>query len=276
MAEAAPLIDPAELQARYDAVTSFLGRSKDQGGEAFYLVQLCVKFWFANSLGRLVVFPSDFASLAVHDLIKSAQMRSWKNSSESLAYFLPRAQVGSATVTNAQRRTFGSALARGVLMGGGPFVLQDSADMVERALRRLGYLDDTLNTELQEALFSFLNNSSNKYTLRKLAMLPTSGDTSQMVLEALRAAFLSNRSQGQWFVARPGPKPFLLHALKSEGLTNPESSASCSPEEMFEAMKVYARRHGLPAMRTFNGLVRRIQDHVEVNPSKRSLIEIGV
>ena len=275
MAEAAPLIDPAELQARYDAITSFLGRSKDQGGEAFYLVQLCVKFWFANSLGRLVVFPPDFASLAVHDLIKSAQMRSWKKSSESLAYIMPRVAISSKTISGDTKRKFGSAMARGVFLGGGPFVLEDSADMVERVLRRLGYLDDDLNDNLEEAQFCFLNSSNNKHTLRKSAMLPGSGNTSQKVLESLRAAFLSNRSQGHWYIPRPRPSTLVLKALMQEGLLSPESSGSCSTRDLFEPMKVYARRHGLPSMRTFNGLARRIQDHVEVSPTKRGLIEIG-
>ena len=281
MADAAPPIDPRELharneesKARFDVLAHFFGMSDEQSAERVYLIQLCVKFWFTNSLGKLVVFPHGFASTAVHDLIQSANRQNLKKRSESLAYFLPMTSVG-ASMTNTQRRRFGTALAREVFMGGGPFVLQDSSDMVERALRRLGYLDDALNVDLEEAMFCFLNSASNKHVLRKLAMLPTSGDTSQMVQESLGAAFLSSNSSGGWRILRQGPKGFLLHALKQEELLSPESIRSCSQEDLFEAMKVYARRHGLPAMRTFNGLVRRIQDHVEVNPTKRGLIEIG-
>ena len=237
---------------------SFLGKSKDPGEEAFYLTQLCVNSWFANSLGRLVVFPHDFASIAVHKLIQSASRQNWKNSSESLAFFLPMVSLGF--VTNAQRITLGSQQAQGVFMGGGPFVLEDSSDIVERALRALSYLDDGLNGDLEEAQFCFLNSSNNKHSLWKLAMLPSSGDTSQKVMETLRAAFLSNRSQGQWYIPRPELKPLVLRALKSEGLINCAGSVGYSGQDLLQAMKVYGRRHGLPAMRTFNCSVRWIQN----------------
>ena len=262
--------EPEELEIRYHTVNAFL---KGIGsGDAHYLIQLCVKHWFAHSLGPLVVFPSDLGFAALHDLIQSGTNVAWKNNLENLAYFLPMLAVKSS---NATKSTFGSRVARSVFEGGGPFVMEDSVDLVERALRRLDYLDDELNADMEEAMFCFLNHSNNKHNLRKLAMLPSSGDTSRIVQEALRAVFLSNDSSGQWWKLPTGSKSFLLHALEQERLINPDASASYSDEDLFEAMKVYGRRHGLPAMRTFSGLVKRIHDHVDVNPSKRGLIEIG-
>ena len=275
MAASPPLMnDPEEMQAMFHAVESFLiGTRREQSPHTVHLVQHCVKFWLANSSGELVVYPSDLACIQVLNLIQSASCRDLKKSSESLAFFLPRVSLG--TVTNAHRIRFGSGPARGVFLGGGPFVLKDSADLVETALRRLGYVDDALNSDLNEGMFCFLNNSNNKHALRKLAMLPSPGDSSHLVQQALRAAFLSNGSPGHWRVPHRGPRPFLLDALRSEGLISPKTSESCSPEEIFEAMKVYAQRHGLPPMRTFNGLSRRIQNQVVRDPTMRSLIEFG-
>ena len=272
MAEAAPPIDQEELKARYDAIMSFLGRSRALGEETFYLIQLCVKFWFANSLGKLVVFPPSFASMAVHDLIQSGSRQDWKKSSESLAFFLPRVNQKN---TGGRRAKFGSRLAREVHLGGGPFVLEDSPDLVEKAMRRMGYLDDAFNADLDEALFCFLNTAGNKTTLRKLTMLPNSGDRSEAVQAILKTAFLTNRASGQWWKLGTGRGHFALNALRGERLVSTGPSSSCSTAELFEAMKVYAQRHGLPPMRTFNGLVRRIQQEVDREPSTRSLIEVG-
>ena len=273
MAEAAPPIDQEELQARYDAITSFLGRSQGLGEETFYLIQLCVKFWFANSMGKLVVFPPNFASMAVHDLIQSESRQSWITSFESFAFFLPGIQrKNTSKNTSGRKAKFGSTLAREVHLGGGPFVLEDSPDLVESAMRRMGYLDDTLNRDPDEAMFSFLNSAGNKTTLRKLSLLPSSGEASEAVQAILKTAFLTNRASGHWWKLGSRRNPFVLKALRGEGLI---SSSSCSTAEVFEAMKVYARRHGLPPMRTFNGLVRRIQNQVDGDPSKRSLIEVG-
>lgn len=205
-----------EVQARHHAVKTFL--EEIGSGDARYLIQLCVKYWFAHSLGQLVVFPADLACLAVHDLIQSAKRLSWKKSAESLAYFLPKGQVGSTRMSSAQKKRFGSAVGREVFLGGGPFVLEDAQDLVERAMRRIGYLDDACNADLEEAVFCFVNKSGNTQTLRKLRMLPGSGDTSQIVRETLRAAFLSRRGSGYWYsyVMGAGP-PNWLHALPEEG-----------------------------------------------------------
>ena len=225
--------------------------------------------------GQLVVFPPDTVSIAVYDLIKSTTRISCKKSYHGLAYFLPGVPISSTAISKDTKRKFGSAGAQGVFLGGGPFVLEDSPDLVERAMRRMGYLDDAFNADLDEALFSFLNNSANKKTLRQLSMLPDSRESGRAVSEKLRRAFLSNRGSGHWYILRQGRNLLMLSALKKEGLISPESGASYSTAELFESMKVYARRHGLPPMRTFNGLERRIQQEVDRNPCLRSLIEVG-
>lgn len=46
-------------------------------------------------------------------------------------------------------------------------------------------------------------------------------------------------------------------------------------QEIFQAMKVFSRRRGLPPMETFNGIAFRIlRDMNSMDPSARGLIEI--
>ncbi|CAK9014890.1 unnamed protein product [Durusdinium trenchii] len=127
----------------------------------FFLGHVVPKIWLANGLGRLVVFPSQMALAALHNAINERPEWRWNLEIARLAYFLPMTNLRNAK--NVQDRdTYGSSLASAIFRAGGPFMLNDSEDLAIRALRRLGYIDDSLNADPDEALFVFINSSVNK------------------------------------------------------------------------------------------------------------------
>jgi hypothetical protein len=246
---------------------------KDLGfmGETGYLVQAVAKFWFAHRLGPLTVFPPQLATIAVHDVVQDSS-GNWEGYTGSLAFCLPISST--STITKAGLRTYGSKLARQVFRGGGPFILQDSPDLTAQFLRRLGYLDNDLNDDFPEAVFCFLNAGLNKTKLRLIGALPGSGARSSDVCKNLRAAFLAHDSPGQWQYIRKGKSSMseICALLRKAKLMD---SSEYVQAEVFEAMKMYADQHGLPAMRTFNGRAARILQSVSKNPDSRKLIEIN-
>ena len=232
-----------------------------------YLLHASAKFWFANCLGSLTVFPFQLATLSVHEMMQAREH--YERYSEDLAFLLPVSSTGRRTKDCVQ--TYGSRLARQVFRGGGPFILQDGPELPAKVLRRLGYLDDDLNDDLTEALFCFVNATANKAQLRLLGLLPLPGARSFNVCNQLRAAFLSHACVGQW--QRKGetstsPIFQILRKAKIIGKGNYDKS------EVLGAMKDYQKRFGLPPMQTFNGLVARILQSLEANPTKRGVIEV--
>eukprot|EP00438_Fugacium_kawagutii_P011558 Skav235012 [mRNA] locus=scaffold276:164365:165684:+ [translate_table: standard] len=181
----------------------FLGYRRGRG----YFVQDCAKFWISNQLGPLTVFPSRLSLLAVHDIFAQSARLSWKVCSDDLAFFLPTTTTrGSSRCTHRELQVYGSGQARAVFEGGGPFMLKDTADLTVRALTRLGYLDAGLNADVAEAMFLFVNSPDNKACLRKIGMLPAARDTSLEVEAKLRAAFLSNKTPGEWQIRKTSEK----------------------------------------------------------------------
>lgn len=241
----------------------FLGQ---KGG---YLVQAAAKFWFANRLGCLTVYPSQLATVAVYDVMQAQSDHVCY--SGDLAFLLPVSSP--STNTEACRQTYGSRLARQIFKGGGPFILQDSPDLTERALRRLGYLDDNLNNDLTEALFCFVNANFKGKVLRQFGFLPGSGARTSDVSKKLRDVFLSQDSPGQWQHMRKKRTSMLkvMHLLRKAKIID---GAEYFPAEVFEAMKMYAEHRGLPAMRTFNGLAVRILRSADSNPNRRGHFEV--
>ena len=114
-----------------------------------FLLQASAKFWFANRLGSLVVYPFQLATESVHDEMMQAREH-YERYSGDLAFLLPI--FSSGTLTKGCIQTYGSRLARQIFRGGGPFILQDTPELSAQVLRRLGYLDDDLNDDLTEAL----------------------------------------------------------------------------------------------------------------------------
>ena len=236
-----------------------------------YLIQATAKFWFANQLGSLTVFPYQLATIAAHDEVIGKSSQDYKSYEGDLAFFLPVSSKGKITKRDLQK--YGSTLARAVFRGGGPFMLQDSPDLTAQALKRLGYLDSDFNNDLAEALFCFLNTSGNKTKLRKIDSLPDSGASSSEVCEMLRGAFLSHQAQGQWQYIRKD-KTSMAQVCMLLQKANLIARDEYVPGEVFEAMKIYSKRNGLPPMQTFNGLAIRIWRSVDKSPDGRAFLEV--
>ena len=238
-----------------------------ENGEEEFLLPACAKFWLANNLGRLVVFPLQLSTISVHEVI-SSRKPSWVRYHQPCAFFLPQFYHGR--VTESKRKTYGSALAFAIFRAGGPFMLQDSQQLTLQALKRLGYLDDNLNADEHEAMFCFINLAENKKCLRKMSLLPDRADRTQDVKEKLRLAFLSHASKGQWQIMKEGgpASKAVREILLAEGLLA-KSHFGCSPTELLEPMKAYVKRHQLIPMSTFNGLACQINHHRHENPNKR-------
>lgn len=234
-----------------------------------FLLQASAKFWFANCLGSLTVFPLQLATLSVHEMMQAHEH--YERYSGDLAFLLPVSSTGGSKKKAVQ--TYGSTLARQIFRGGGPFILQDTPQLSAQVLRRLGYLDDDLNADLREALFCFVNAAHNKKQLRQLGLLPLPGARSLNVCNQLRSAFLSHGSAGLWQHMKKDEasmEPILQILRKANVL----GKGNYDKSEVFGAMKDYQKRFGLPPMQTFNGLVARILQSLEANPAKRGVIEV--
>ena len=217
--------------------------------DAEYLGQSIAKFWFTNQLGPLTVFPGQCAIRAVLARANQFGTSPYVRCKKQLAYFLP---VSSrSTITKVHLQTYGSRRARAVFRGGGPFVLEDSADMVCQALKKLGFLDSKWNSDMSEALLAFFNVAENKQILRKqFDALPSNDDTASHVEDTLRHAFLSNDSSGQWRIA---PKDSAeREILCKEGFLDTKDA---SKGKVLKALKKYASKHQLPTMRNYNSYV---------------------
>ena len=238
---------------RWQGLIQNLGYGEANHGD---LVSKCVKFWYTNQLGSLTVFPFQPAVKAVHGVLAGSRFAVERNCKEylrKLAYFLPITAKRGSLKKN-EEKTFGYAKARAVFRGGGPFILEDSPDLAIRALTRLGYLDQ-FNTDVPEAMFLFLNSAENKGSLRKFGWLPGPGDNHVDVDRNLRVAFLSDLTGGRWQIKNPARSiKAVLQILEKNKTIQAGHSANYSLEETFQAMKLYAKQHQLPVMRTLNGL----------------------
>ena len=248
------------------AVLSVLDQLGYREGEGLALPAIA-KFWDCNGLGSLTVFPRQLATVAMQDVIERERTRKWERYSRNLAFVLPETAASSKTAAKIQK--YGSLHSRSIYRGGGPFILEGSPDLVPRILRKLGFLDNGLNSDLTEAMLCFLNSNTPK--LRKTGLLPETGQGSSLVEAQLRHSFLSPVFSGscrlpserqQWI------RPF----LEKEGVS--DGQQALSEVEIFEAMKVYAAKHGLPSMRTSNGLAVMIMRHLNKHPNRRGFFEI--
>ena len=163
-----------------------------------WTTQSTAKFWFANSLGSLIVFPQQFATKKVCRMASSR--RQWRKYRDDLVLLLPVA--APSRMSRKQQDLYGTSLSRQIYRGGGPVMLKDSRALVQRAFTKLGYLDGDLNTDMEEAALVFVNAPHNTHVIRKeLDLLPTEKDSFADTLDKLRCAFRSNLSQARWKVA---------------------------------------------------------------------------
>ena len=236
-----------------------------------YLSHGTAKFWLANQLGPLIVYPPMCAIRAVCAVAKSYSGRIWVERSDTCesAFLLPKPAVGTCTKT--QLKIYGSNEARRVFKGGGPLVLPDSDNLVAQVLRKLGYIDDRMNSDLAEAMMVFVNAPDNGYSLRKqLDLLPVPTDTGSNVTNKLHKAFLSHLSSGHWRLPPSDVK--VRELLCKEGYL---ASQTARKSHIFEAMAKYTRRYHLPRMQTYHGRVFQIIYSRDPNPSKTGLVEFN-
>ena len=234
-----------------------------------FLTPACAKFWFANDLGSLTVFPSQPATLAVQDVMtQHAKAGCWAQYLEDFAFVLP-----CSTRHRHGLEKYGNSIARGVYAGSGPFILKDSSQTTSLVLRRLGYLDDGLNADESEAVLSFINATKNKVQLRKMQLLPKPSDNINQAKGKLRAAFLSHACKGLWHIPGDRTKDVTVILRKAGILSKP--GGQYSRNELLDAMRLYARKKGLRPMQTFNGNARSILRVDRADPSQRDEIRFG-
>lgn len=267
------LADPYTSFNNKSVATSVMGFLEELGyrreGDR-YLIQASAKFWFANRLGSLTVYPFQLATLSVHEMMQACDH--YECYSGDLAFLLPVSSTSRPTKTCIQ--TYGSRLPWQIFRGGGPFILQDTPELPAQVLRRLGYLDDDLNADLTEALFCFLNAAHNKTQLRQIGLLPHPGATSITVCKLLRAAFMSHASAGQWQFMKKGDETSMQPILQILRKAKVLGMAKYDKSEVLRAMKDYQKRWGLPPMKTFNGFTVRILQSLDTSPTKRGIIEV--
>merc|ERR1712032_1407638 len=154
----------------------------------------------------------------------------------------------------------GSGRAAAIAAGGGPFIVTDTVDLVERIFSRMGYMDSDLNTNMEDALWVFTNTTMNKRNLRMFNNVVSDGICPRDSLEQLKYAFLSNEVAGSWQLPPSDARARSL--LVSRGFL---SNARAPKHEVFRALKRMARRIGLPARKTYNAYVAQLQAHVTEN-----------
>ena len=275
------LADPYEQVLDEDAYVAAQERVEENLEALGYgeglLVQKCAKFWYENELGSLTIFPQQLPVIAVDNVFRksnSATGRSWTPYSGNLAHFLPITSRGRK-LKKKEEKIYGYVRARGIFKGGGPFMLEDSSDLVVNALRRLGFLDDGFNSDLAEAMFLFINLAENKKPLRKGGLLPLPQENYLDVDRKLRSAFLSHVIPDDWQIMRERAMDPVLSILKRAKVLTAGLDSAYSNEEMFQAMKLYAKQQQLPVMRNFNGLAWQILRHNDRSPNTRSLVDFN-
>ena len=260
-------VDPSD----YEELDVFL-KSQKYRADRGHLAPSIAKFWFMHRLGDLTVFPVQCGCAATLQFVRKANSEApWKLYNNNLAYFLPIASQSrkSAKILS----EYGGMTARRIFCGGGPFVINDSPDMVEQALSMMGYLDYKLNADVAEAMLTFVNIPENKLNLRKYCdALPSPDDSASSVLAKLRRAFLSHATRGQWRLA-PKDTEVRKELVKQGLLQDPTVSRSL----VLGAMRKLARRYNLPEMRSYNGYLFRLLHHMyNSDPSRTGTVEFKV
>eukprot|EP00913_Durusdinium_trenchii_P023868 g22414.t3 len=108
------------------------------------------KFWFANSLGTVPVYPSWLLHDAVAMVLAPDAKRWTPRGARRWAFVLPRVDSEGPGL---KAWKYASRLDAEVARAGiGPFMLEDSEDLAEEVLRRLGYLDPGEDSEIRSFL----------------------------------------------------------------------------------------------------------------------------
>lgn len=127
-------------------------------------------------------------------------------------------------------------------------VLPNSEDLPQQVLRRLGFWEEALNNDWEEALQLFWNTGMHKRLLNDLQLAAESVPPEEL----LRSLLLSPRFHGQLQLA-PGSSTIRQQLQVKE---------AASEAELMEHLKLYVTKHQLRQMRTLNGLVTAVSQHI--------------
>ena len=235
-----------------DEVMEFLIKLDYAGDKNWSPLQPCVKFWFQHNLGPLVVFPS---------------LRPVNKVRQDRAFLLPMTNTTSR-ISATSREKYGTGQAKALFEGGGPLLLPNSERLVMDVLRKLGYLDDSFNSDPFEALLVFVNTTQNKKNLRKLDAMPADEDTCSAIRSKLHQALMCGRLPGAWMKAPSDAsiKQFLVKRKLLDTLHAPKI-------DVLTAMQAFAREKHLPSMKSYNGSVWQINNYLHPgNPTRRDLL----
>ena len=228
------------------------------------LLPALAKFWFQHDLGSLVVRPLPSALKSVHQIFLENQERAaWERYRHNLAFILPLAGGSRTTkkISEADRFRYGSSTAKRIYHGGGPFVLPQSDCLAINVLKKLRYLDESMNSDLNEGLLVFLNDTCNKRNMRKSDAMPGMGDSRDKILATINQALVSGRASGQWSLA-PGDMDVRKKLVADNFLRNEEEK----PEVVFRAMQDYSKQFALPSRRSYNAYAWQIK-HFVMDPN---------
>lgn len=221
------------------------------------MVTAMIKLAFTKGVD-MVVYPEALMYNIATELLHERAKRDWKEYSCNLAYFCPQLDYKAKERMNIRRQDkYGTAICRALVDAGGPFMLQDSPTMVASALRRLGYLDDDADPDLNEAIDAFCAVAGNHKELVRMGLNtpPQMGVDEKCAF--LRQAFLSPLASGRWSSA-PLIGDVTGELLLQGVLTKQEPSSGY----IYEALLEYAKIHRLPASNTYKRLVFEVFQHI--------------
>ena len=242
--------------------------------DSCHLRPALAKFWFRHGVGPLVVYPL-ISALRSARMFLSGQRKieALTSDKDGLAFILPLSAGTrtSRTISISDRQLFGTGRAKRIYHGGGPFILRQSRGLTRTVLRRLGYLDDAMNSDLNEALLVFLNSADNKRNLRKTRMMPQMEDSRHEIERKINQTLVYGQIDGKW--SRATSDMEVRETLVAERLL---VNAQQPQEEVLTAMQEYTRRHGLQAMKSYNGYVWQLkQRHNACDPNRRDQVKPG-
>jgi len=224
------------------------------------IIPAIAKFYHVNGIGPLTIWPEMYPRAEVFALLSQQPGKVWTRCRDKLAFVSPRATL---TLTKANQDMYGSAQCSSVVRGGGPFILHDSETLVFTFLQRLGYLDDSFNSDIGEALDVFFSMGMNRSNLEQLGVtLDSKGTLPDMVL---RNVLTSSTTYGIWRIA---PSDALVRGkLLARGLI---SGQHAGKEEVYDGLQHFVKQLNLRQWSTYNGLVLEVlQNRAKSNPTNR-------
>lgn len=222
------------------------------------------KFFHANSIGPVTLWPGVSALIQFRAALASHPHRAWRRNPGDQIFVLPKAQSLSSKSDLEQH---GSRECSRVVRGGGAFIIQDSACVVDLFLHRLGYLCADLECDVGDAVDVFSKMNMNHAHLTQIGISIPSYVQTFTKKSMLHAALASPRATGHWQIA---PKDTAVRSLLKALGKIPSTDVSSSTFN--KALVSYSRLKGLPLRKSLAGRVQEVlYDLNPCDPLRRSL-----